>query len=103
MSNTASVWLVIVVAFLAANLPFANQRLLGVIALRKPKPKPLALRLAELVLMYFITGALGLLLEQRAGQIAPQRWEFYAITGALFITLAFPGFVWRYLWKHRLA
>ena len=101
MSNTVSVWLVIVVALLAANLPFANDRLLGVIALRQPKP--LALRLAELVLMYFITGALGLLLEQRAGQIAPQRWEFYAITGALFITLAFPGFIWRYLWKHRLA
>ena len=101
MSNTVSVWLVIVVALLAANLPFANDRLLGVFALRQPKP--LALRLAELVLMYFITGGLGLLLEQRAGQIAPQRWEFYAITGALFITLAFPGFIWRYLWKHRLA
>ncbi|MEY4294772.1 MAG: hypothetical protein RLY82_460, partial [Pseudomonadota bacterium] len=28
-------------------------------------------------------------------------WEFYAITGALFITLAFPGFVYRYLLKHR--
>ena len=101
MSNTVSVWLVIVVALLAANLPFANDRLLGVISLRPPKP--LALRLAELVLMYFITGGLGLLLEQRAGQIAPQRWEFYAITGALFITLAFPGFIWRYLWKHRRA
>ena len=101
MSNTVSVWLVIVVALLAANLPFANDRLLGVFAQRQPKP--LALRLAELVLMYFITGGLGLLLEQRAGQIAPQRWEFYAITGALFITLAFPGFIWRYLWKHRLA
>ena len=99
MSNTVSVWLVIVVALLAANLPFANDRLLGVIAQRKPKP--LALRLAELLLMYFITGGLGLLLEQRAGQIAPQRWEFYVITGALFITLAFPGFIWRYLWKHK--
>jgi hypothetical protein len=44
---------------------------------------------------------LGLLLENRAGQIAPQGWEFYAITGALFITLAFPGFVYRYLLKHR--
>ena len=99
MSNTVSVWLVIVFALLAANLPFANDRLFGVIALRRPKP--LALRLAELVLMYFIAGGLGLLLEQRAGQIAPQRWEFYAITGALFITFAFPGFIWRYLWKHK--
>ena len=99
MSNSVSVWLVIVVAFLAANLPFLNQRLLGVLPLRRPKP--LALRLAEMVAMYFVAGALGLLLEQRAGQVAPQGWEFYAITGALFITFAFPGFIWRYLWKHK--
>jgi hypothetical protein len=99
VSNTVSVWLVIVLAFLAANLPFVNQRLLGVLPLKQAKP--LALRLAELVLMYFIAGGLGLLLEQRAGQIAPQKWEFYAVTGALFITFAFPGFIWRYLWKHK--
>lgn len=99
MSNTVSVWLVIVVALLAANLPFVNQRLLGVLPMRRPKP--LGLRLAELVLMYFLAGGLGLLLEHRAGQIAPQKWEFYAITGALFITFAFPGFIWRYLWKHK--
>ena len=100
MSNSVSVWLVIVVAFLAANLPFVNQRLLGVIPLKRAA-KPLALRLGELVAMYFIAGGLGLLLEQRAGQIAPQTWEFYAVTGALFITFAFPGFIWRYLWKHK--
>ena len=40
---------------------------------------------------------LALLLERRAGQIAPQGWEFYAVTGTLFLTLAFPGFVYRYL------
>ena len=101
MSNTASAWLVIVVALLAANLPFANQRLLGVVPLARWPSKPLALRLAELVLLYLLAGGLGLLLEQRAGQIAPQTWEFYAVTGALFITFAFPGFIWRYLWKHK--
>lgn len=99
MSNTVSVWLVIGIAFLAANLPFANDRLLGVVAMRTPKP--LALRLAELVLLYGAAGAFGLLLERRAGQIAPQGWEFYAVTGALFLTFAFPGFIWRYLWKHK--
>jgi hypothetical protein len=99
VSQTASVWLVLLVAFCAANLPFVNQRLLSVIPLAKPKP--LALRLAELVLLYFLAGGLGLLLEGHAGQIAPQGWEFYAITGALFLTFAFPGFVYRYLLKHR--
>lgn len=98
MSQTASTWLVIVLAFLAANVPFVTQRLLGLLPLAGGKN--LAVRLAELVVMYFVVGAVGLLLEQRAGQIAPQGWEFYAITGALFLTFAFPGFVWRYLFKH---
>jgi hypothetical protein len=98
VSQTASVWLVVALAFAAANLPFFTHKLLGLIALRQPKS--LALRLAELVLLYLLVGGLGLLLENRLGQIAPQGWEFYAVTGALFLTFAFPGFVWRYLFKH---
>ncbi|MGV3573021.1 MAG: DUF2818 family protein [Ramlibacter sp.] len=99
MSQTASIWLVIVLAFIAANLPFVSQRLLGVV--RLARGKGLGLRLAELVVFYFVVGGIGLLLEQNRGQIAPQGWEFYAITGAMFLTFAFPGFVWRYLAKHR--
>jgi hypothetical protein len=99
MGQSASVWLVIVLALLAANLPFVSQRLLAVVPLSGGKN--LAIRFAELVLMYFVVGGIGLLLEKRLGQIAPQGWEFYAITGTLFVTLAFPGFVWRYLLKHR--
>ncbi len=95
MSLTVSVWFVIGLALVAANLPFFSQRLFGLVALARGKS--LAVRLAELVLLYFLVGGAGLLLEQRAGRIAPQGWEFYAVTGALFITLAFPGFVWRYL------
>ena len=53
------------------------------------------------MLWYFIAGAVGLGLELRLGQIAPQGWEFYAITGTLFVTFAFPGFVYRYLFKLR--
>lgn len=100
MSQSVSVWLVLLVALAAANLPFVNDRVLALVALRT-RSKPLALRLAELVLLYFAAGAIGLLFERRVGQIAPQGWEFYAVTGALFIVLAFPGFTWRYLLKHR--
>ncbi|ABE45156.1 DUF2818 family protein [Polaromonas sp. JS666] len=99
MSQTASVWVVVLLALLLANLPFVSNRLFGVIALKTPKN--LAVRLLELLVWYLITGAVGLFLEHRAGQIAPQGWEFYAITGTLFITFAFPGFTWRYLFKHR--
>lgn len=91
----AAAWLVLALALTGANLPFLSQRLLAVLPLKAPKN--LAVRLAELVLFYFAVGAAALLLERRAGQIAPQGWEFYAITGALFLTLAFPGFVYRYL------
>ncbi len=99
MSQAASVWLVVLGAFCAANLPFFTQRfLLGV---PFAKPKSLAWRLLELVIFYFLIGGVALLLEKRMGQIAPQNWEFYAITGALFITFAFPGFVYRYLLKRR--
>ncbi|MFT4241472.1 MAG: DUF2818 family protein [Acidovorax sp.] len=100
MSLTGSVWLVIVAALVAANLPFVNHRWLVLGPAAAPR-KPLAARLAELVLWYFLVGGLALLLERRAGQIAPQGWEFYAVTGALFLTLAFPGFVYRYLLRRR--
>ena len=99
MTQTASIWLVLVLAFCAANLPFLSQRLFGLLPLARGKN--LAIRLAELLVLYLVVGGVGLLLEKRAGQIAPQGWEFYAVTGAMFLTFAFPGFVWRYLHKPR--
>ena len=99
MSQTASVWLVVLLAFLLANLPFISNRVFAVYALKRPKN--LAVRLAEMFVWYLLVGGLGLFLEQRNGQIAPQGWEFYAITGTLFLTFAFPGFTFRYLFKRR--
>jgi integral membrane sensor domain MASE1 len=98
MSQSPQVVLLVLLALLAANLPFVNQRLLVLGPVRQPKP--LAWRLLELVLLYFVVGGIGLALENNVGQIAPQGWEFYAITGTMFLTLAFPGFVYRYL-AHR--
>jgi hypothetical protein len=100
VSQSASVWVVLLVALAAANLPFVNERLFGIVPL-PGAVKLLAVRLGELVVLYFLSGGVGLLFERRAGQIAPQGWEFYAVTGALFLVLAFPGFTWRYLLKHR--
>jgi len=99
MNQTASVWLVVMAALLLANLPFVSNRIFAVYV--PGVHKTLALRLAELVVGYFVVGGLGLWLEQRTGQIATQGWEFYAITGTLFVTFAFPGFVYRYLFKKR--
>ena len=99
MNSSSYIWLVLLAATLAANLPFLNNRWLGVIP--RALPKTLWMRLLELVIWYFLVGGLGLALEQHQGQIYPQGWEFYATTAALFVTLAFPGFVFRYLLKRR--
>ena len=96
MSSTASIWLIILAALVAANLPFINQRL-AIVGPVMAGRKPLWVHLLEMLALYLLVGALGMVLEHRAGQIAPQGWEFYAVTGALFLTLAFPGFVYRYL------
>lgn len=97
MSLETSVWLVVVMALVGANLPFVSDRVFALIPAKRSKT--LWVRLVELVVLYFVVGGVALLLEQSVGQIYPQRWEFYATTAALFLTLAFPGFVFRYLRK----
>ena len=98
MSTSTQIVFFVLLALLAANLPFANQRILLVGPQRSSKP--LFWRLIELVVLYFVVGGIGLAIENHNGQIAPQGWEFYAVTGTMFVTLAFPGFVYRYL-MHR--
>lgn len=70
MNQSVSVWLLVLLSFFLANLPFINNRLVAVYALKMPKN--LATRFAELAVWYFLAGAIGLYLEQRTGQIAPQ-------------------------------
>ncbi|MBN9116703.1 DUF2818 family protein [Pandoraea sp. XJJ-1] len=94
--------LVIVLSLLGANLPFVNQRLFGVIALKRAV-KPLWCRLVEMAVAYFVVGALGYLIESGIGNVFSQGWQFYAVTASLFVVFAFPGFVYRYLWRHRPA
>jgi hypothetical protein len=98
MSHSLGVYFLVALSLLLANTPFLTQRIFGVVKVQTPKS--LGLRLLELVFFYGVVGGIGLFLEQSLGQIAPQGWEFYAITGTLFVTLAFPGFVYRYLLKH---
>ncbi|RJF98803.1 DUF2818 family protein [Noviherbaspirillum saxi] len=98
MDVSLSSWFVILLAIAAANLPFINERLFAAVPLGRPT-KSLWLRLLELFVLYFVVGGIAYLLESRIGNVFTQRWEFYAITGCLFLVLAFPGFVFRYLRK----
>jgi hypothetical protein len=98
MNGLVPAWAVIsvlVVALVAANLPFVNQRLFLVGPARQPKPT--FWHVLELLVYAVLVALLGRALESHVGQTAPQRWEFYAIWACVFLTLAFPGFVWRYL------
>jgi len=103
MTSGIGVAVVLIFAVLAANLPFINERFLGVFPLRPvyglmhEGGKAFWVRLVELVLLYGVAGGIARLIEGRIGGIAPQGWEFYAITVSLFIVLAYPGFVYRYL------
>jgi hypothetical protein len=96
MDVSLSSWLVILLAVLAANLPFINERVFGVLPWRSTA-KPFWLRLLELFVLYLALGLIAFVLEARMGNRFRQGWEFYAVTGCLFIVLAYPGFVHRYL------
>lgn len=98
MTPSVLAWVVIALALVAANLPFLSERLF---LIKRLPAKGLAWRLLELLVAYLVVGALGLTLEHAVGQNAPQGWEFYAVTLALFLTFAFPGFVYRYLYQRR--
>lgn len=100
MLSTAA-WFVTLVSLLAANIPFANQRLLACLPLgvQPGGRKSLGLRLLELIVLYSMTGLFAWWMEQRIGNVFAQGWEFYAITASMFLVFAFPGFVFQYLFK----
>jgi hypothetical protein len=107
MDASSASWVVIVLAIAAANLPFVNDKLFALVpvkgaraeAARPGRRKPLYVRLLEMMVLYFVVGAIGFALEAQIGNAFPQTWEFYAIAACLFVVLAFPGFVVRYLRK----
>jgi hypothetical protein len=105
---SAAGWFIVLLALVLANVPFLNQRLFAIVPLplpattgRKAVKKSAWIRIGELVVLYFVVGALGFMLEARAGNRFDQGWQFYAITFSLFVVLAFPGFTYQYLVKRR--
>ena len=60
-------------------------------------------RLLEVLVLYVLVGMLGIAFEMNLGNRFPQTWEFYAITLSLYLVLAYPGYVYRYLFHRRSA
>lgn len=84
---------------MAANLPWFSNRVFYLIPLKRQE-KNIGWCLLELVILYFIAGAVAHYAEYATfGQISPQSWEFYAVTACLFLVLSFPGFVYKFLWR----
>ena len=100
--NFSTTLLLIIIAFVAANLPFLVERIFFV---AKPKSgsKAFGWRLLELVVLFFVVGGIAWLLEGKLGEVHRQNWEFYAVNASLFVVFAYPGFVYRYLWRRRGA
>lgn len=100
MGASELAWIYVLVALVAANLPWLSERIFFVV--RPKDEKSPWTRLLEWLVLYFVVGGLGIGLEQRStGEIYPQDWEFYAVTLSLFLVFAFPGFIYRYdLRKH---
>ncbi|MBC2768719.1 DUF2818 family protein [Pusillimonas sp. 7-48] len=58
-------------------------------------------RLVEVLVFYALVGVLAFAFEASMGNVFVQGWEFYAITLSLFLVMAYPGYVYRYLMRHR--
>lgn len=103
MSQNTAVILLLVLAVIAANLPWFSERVLFV--WRAPAGgKSVWLRLLEWLILYFIVGALGIGLEYRVtGSVYNQDWVFYVSTICLFVVFGLPGFIYRYDLKRHLA
>jgi len=96
---TPATTILLLLALVAANLPFVADRLLFAIPLGRGKH--FGWHLLELVILYFVVGGASMLLEAQLGPRHAQNWEFYAVTACLFLVFAFPGFTYRYLWRQR--
>ena len=91
--------IILLLAFVAANFPWFSNKLFYALPL-KSSTKNLAWCLFELIVLYIIVGAIAFYAEHATfGQVSAQGWEFYTVTFSLFLVFAFPGFIYKVLWK----
>ena len=91
--------ILLLLALVIANSPWFSPRLFLIIPV-KQQPKHAGWCLLELVVLYFVMGAIARYAESvTMGQVAPQKWEFYATTACVFLVFSFPGFIYRFLWQ----
>lgn len=94
MKTGAAALILLLLAIVLASLPFVTERLF---LIWSRSVKSVWLRLLELLVYYGLFLAIGLGLEAAVGRRHSQEWQFYAITVLMFLVLAYPSYVWRYL------
>jgi len=89
--------MLILVAFIIANIPWFTERLFFAFPLENGKQ--VWHRLLEIVVFYFVSLFIAIWAEtQYSGDVHVQEWEFFATTFCVFLVLATPGFIYRYQW-----
>lgn len=85
--------LLLVLAFVSANLPWLTDRFLGLLG----GTKSAALRCLEWLVYYGLNGLLAYGLEKHmTGNVYAQQWEFWVATLCLYGVFALPGFIYHY-------
>lgn len=94
MTTNLAVGLLLMLAVVAANLPWISDRLFFVVQPASGIKSPW-FRLLEWLVLYFIVGGIAYGVEHKAfGGIHQQDWEFYAVNFCLFAIFALPGFIY---------
>lgn len=103
MSDGLAIPLLLAVALVAANLPWASDRVALVYRAGKGH-KAEWIRLLEWLVLFFLVALVGAGLEMRTqGQLQSQGWEFWVIGLCLFAVFALPGFIYHHDLRRRLA
>ena len=92
--NHKVIWFTVFLAVIVANLPYITDRF---IVFKLSTAKHFGYCILELLFFALFVLFIGMAFESHLGQRTPQGWEFYAIYLFLFLTLGFPGFVYRFL------
>lgn len=103
MTQTTALALLTVAALLLANVPwwFAARVHRNLPTEQQLRWSKTALFLLTMLFAYGLFLAAAWMFEGLLGQRKPQGWAFYAVTGCMFVTFAFPSFVYGFLLKRQ--
>lgn len=103
MSSGLAIALLLVVALVAANLPWVSDRV-GLVYRAPGGRKREWVRLIEWSVLFGLVALVGAGFEMRTqGQLQAQGWEFWVIGLCLFAVFALPGFIYHHDLRRRLA